>query len=80
MIKTCSKELFTKVREERKAHKTCLSAQDDVNIKKCIEEIIDKDIYKKDYENITIPLIFDKVDYETVKANLTKIVVSNLFK
>lgn len=72
------KELFTKVREERKAHKTCLSAQDDVNIKKCIEEIIDKDIYKKDYENITIPLIFDKVDYETVKVNLTKIVASDL--
>lgn len=36
------------------------SAQDDVNIKKCIEEIIKKDIYKKDYENITVPLIFDK--------------------
>ncbi len=74
------KELFAKVREERKAHKTCLSAQDDVDIKKCIDEIIDKDIYKKDYENITISLVFDKVDYETVKANLTKIVASDLLK
>lgn len=73
------KELFLKVREERKAHKTCLSAQADIDIKACIKDIIDRDIYKKDYENITIPLIYDKVDYYKVKNNLNKIIKTNLF-
>ena len=69
------KALFLKVREERKLHKTCLSAQDGVNIKTCIQEIIDKDVYKKDYENITFPLIFDNASYRTVKENLKNIVL-----
>ena len=73
-------ELFSKVREERKLYKTCLSAQDGIDIKTCFQEIIDKDIYKKDYENITFPLIFDDVRYETVKNNLLSIVKSKLFK
>ena len=73
------KKLFLKVREERKLHKACLSAQDGVDIKKCIQEIIDKDIYKKDYESITLPLIFDKVDYDEVKNNLNTIILDGLF-
>jgi len=73
------KELFLKVREERKTHKTCLSAQDGVDIKVCIQEIIDKDVYRKDYENITAPLIFDKVNYDEVKNNLNRIVSNGLF-
>lgn len=73
------KELFMKVKNERKKHKTCLSAQDGVNVKRCVEDIIGKDIYLNDYLNITIPLIFDSVTYETVKDNLINIVNSNLF-
>ena len=46
-------DLFETVREERKAHKVCFSAQDNVNIKMCLQEIIDKDIYKNDYEIIS---------------------------
>ena len=72
-------DLFKAVREERKNHKICFSAQDGVNIKKCLQEIIDKDIYKNDYEAITAPLIFDKVSYAAVKDNLQKIVNSILF-
>ena len=74
------KGLFLKVREERKAHKTCLSAQDGVDIKTCIQEIISKDIYKKDYESITLPLIFDDIKYESVINNLLIIIKSKLFK
>lgn len=79
VINDSMKELFVKVRKERKTHKFCLSAQDGVNIKKCLQEIIDKDVYKKDYENITASLIFDKVDYEMGRLNLIKIVSSDLF-
>ena len=56
------------------------SAQDGVNVKKCIQEIIDKDIYKRDYESITSSLIFDNVDYKTVKMNLIRISSSRLFR
>lgn len=73
------KQLFSKVREERKAHKTCLSAQDEVNIKSCLQEIIDRDIYKRDYEAISVPLIFEKVSYAEVKAALQGIINSRLF-
>lgn len=67
------KDLFLKVKEERKAHNTCLSAQDGIDIKKCIQEIIDKGIYINDYKNITALLIFDKVEYEQTIANLFNI-------
>lgn len=73
------KQLFHVVREERKKRKTCVSAQDGINIRDCIMEIISKDVFKKDYEAITKPLIFDNVQYETVKKNLKNIVDSDLF-
>ncbi|MBO4792458.1 MAG: nucleotidyl transferase AbiEii/AbiGii toxin family protein, partial [Clostridia bacterium] len=60
--------------------KTCLSAQDDVNIKSCLQEILDQDIYKKDFEYITIPLIFEAVSYDEVKSNLQKVIDSGLLE
>lgn len=73
------KQLFLKVREERKVHKTCLSAQDGINVKSCLQEIMDRDIYKRDYKTITMPLIFEKVGYTEVKAALLRIINSDLF-
>ena len=40
--------------------------------------IIEKDYYKSDYEDITCNLLFEKVDYKTVKDSLTDII--DLFK
>ena len=74
------KQLFLKVRAERKEHKTCLSAQDDVNMKSCLQEIADRDIYKKDFESITIPLIFETTSYDEVKSSLQKVIDSGLFE
>ena len=48
-------------------------------IRDCIMEIISKDVFKKDYEAITKPLVFDNVQYETVKENLKNILDSDLF-
>ncbi len=36
--------------------------------------IIEKDYYKSDYENITCNLLFEIVDYKTVKDSLTDII------
>ena len=58
---------------ERQPHQQiCLSAQDNVDMKTVLGEIIDKAVYQKDYNDITALLIFDDVKYEdaikTLKA------------
>lgn len=72
-------ELMKEVRQERKAHKTCLSAQDEIDLRRLLQEIIRKDAYKKDYEEITTSLLFEKVDYKIVLEALASIVDSKLF-
>ena len=74
------KRLFLKVRAERKEHKACLSAQDDVNIKSCLQEILNRDIYKKDFESITLPLIFETVSYDEAKSAIQRVIDSRLFE
>ena len=72
--------LLREVREERKPHKNCPSAKDGVDLKATLTEIIERDAYKKDYEEITSSLLFEKVDYSTVRSAIEAIVDSNLFE
>lgn len=74
------KELFNQVRVDRKAHPACLSAQDGVDIKELLKEIVDKEIYKNDYETVTALLLFEKVPYKTAIKTLTAIIESDLFE
>ena len=61
--------LYEKVRSERKPHKVCLSAQDNVDMKEILDEIVQKETYKTGYNNITKLLIFEELEYEeAVKA------------
>lgn len=71
--------LLKEVREERKPHQNCYSAKDGIDLKATLMEILEKDAYKKDYEEITASLLFEKVDYSTVKSALKAIVESKLF-
>ena len=66
--------LFNEVRNERKIHEKCLSAMDNVSLAEVLKEIVEKDYYKSDYEDITCNLLFEKVDYKTVKGFLTDII------
>lgn len=67
-------DLFERVRLERKPHQSiCLSAQDDVDIKDVLNEIIDKAAYKNDYNDITALLIFEKLEYEKAITALEKV-------
>lgn len=72
------KDLFALVRTERSGHAACLSAQEGVDLKNLLQEIIDKNIYKSDYEAITTGLLFEEVPYETVRSSLQKIINSGL--
>lgn len=73
------KKLIAEVRADRQPHKTCLSAQDGVNINTLLGEIAGRDFYRKDYESITIPLLFKTVDYQEAKKSITEIASLNLF-
>lgn len=67
------KKLMVAVREERKPHKTCHSAQNGVDMNTLLQEIVDKGVYKSDYKDITEALLFDSVSYETVIEAIRKI-------
>ena len=73
------KKLMGAVREERKPHKTCHSAQDGVDMNALLQEIVDKGVYKSDYKDITEALLFDSVSYETAVESIREIIASGLF-
>lgn len=73
------KRLKEIVRIERKNDKKCPSANDNVNFKALLNEIIEKDVYKSDYEKITSALLFEKLSYDDAIKALEQIVNSNLF-
>lgn len=71
--------LANEVQQERKPHEQCRSAKDEVDMNMLLREIIDKDIYKKDYEDITEKLLFEDVKYDVAIDALKKVVDYNLF-
>lgn len=73
------RQLAIGVKEERKKHKTCLSAQDNIDMNLLLQEIIDKDVYKSDYDSITSSLLFEEVEYHMAIKALQAIVDNRLF-
>ena len=58
----------------KKPHKQCRSAKDGIDMNILLQEIIDKDIYKKDYEDITAKMLFEDVPYISAIKALQRIV------
>ena len=73
------RQLVKDVYEERKGHQNCHSAKDGIDMDSLLQEIIDKEIYKKDYQDITEKILFDKVDYEAAVKALKAVVDFKLF-
>ena len=73
------KPLIASVREDRKPNKTCVSAQDGVNVPALLQEIIDKDFFKKDYNDSTEKLLIKPVYYNEALKSLREIINSRLF-
>ena len=73
------RQLARAVYEERKPHINCRSAKDGVDMHTLLQEIIDRAVYKQDYEDITRKLLFEDVDYETAVCALQTIVDSKIF-
>lgn len=73
------KTLVHNVREERKPHANCRSAKDNIDMNALLQEIVDKEVYKQDYENITAKILFEEVPYETAIMALKKVITSEIF-
>ncbi|MGD9154993.1 MAG: nucleotidyl transferase AbiEii/AbiGii toxin family protein [Bacillota bacterium] len=73
------KRLVREVRNVRRPHRTCLSAQEGVNAQELLERIITEDVYKSDYKKITLALLFEAVDYDTAINALKAVVESGAF-
>ncbi len=73
------KKLKEQVRIERKNDKQCPSANDDVDFKALLGEIIEKEAYRSDYETITSALLFERLSYDEAVTTLEKILKSVLF-
>lgn len=75
-LKALAKEVYI----EREPHEQCRSAKPGVEVNKFLQEIIDVEAYKKDYEDITIKMLFEEVDYETAVSKLQQVVKYGLFE
>lgn len=57
-------KLFNNVKEYRVKLETCYSAHMDKSISTLLKELINEETYKKDYNNITFPLLYDHIKYD----------------
>ena len=71
--------LVKEVRRLREPLPVCPSAQKGVCINNLLTEIIEKEVYRNDYETITKKLLFTYLPYETVIKGIGEIIDSNYF-
>lgn len=73
-------ELVKEVRRVRAENKTiCLSAQLGVNVAEILKSIVDNDIYKADYEDLTSNILQEDVTYETAIRAVEEVARSGIF-
>ena len=73
------RKLIQEVREVRSKASICLSAQPDVNVTELLHKIIHDEVYKEDYNTLTVKLLKEKVDYNEAIQVLRKIADSGFF-
>lgn len=71
--------LVHRVREDRKYHSLCVSAQDNADVPALLEQVIKTGCYKKDYEEHTRTMLYAPCDYEEAITGLEKIIDSGMF-
>lgn len=73
------KELVGKIREHRAKMSICLSAQEGICIPELLKKIIEEDIYKADYEEITTYFQNHPVEYDKAITVLNAIIDAECF-
>ena len=72
-------KLIPQVRQVRSELTICPSAKAEVSVTNILKEIIEKQVYKKDYEDITMGLLFVTETYDTVIQSLQKLADSGVW-
>lgn len=73
------RKLVSEVREVRKCSNICPSAWDDADVPALLQEIIEQQVYKEDYQNVTAALLREEVGYETAIQAVEQIRKSGMF-
>lgn len=73
------KDLIKEVREVRAQSSICFSALPDVDVSGLLKEIIKENVYRNDYENLTIQLLEENISYDMAIESLKKLVESKFF-
>ena len=73
------RQLAASVYEERKPHVNCRSAKEGVVMNALLQEMVDRAVYRQDYEDITRKLLFEDVSYMTAISAVQKIINSKIF-
>lgn len=74
------KVLVKEVRSVRAMTNICPSAQPEVNVPKMLDFLIENEIYRDDYENITARILEEDVDYDVAIEAVRKIATSGMFQ
>ena len=73
------KRRVPEVREVRSNLSICPSAMEEVSVTNILYEIIDKQVYKMDYENITLGLLFVPETYQAVIQSIRQLAESGMW-
>lgn len=74
------KTLVSEVRNVRAMTDICPSAQPGVNVPELLNVLIEKEVYKEDYQNLTLRILEENVSYESAITALHKISDSGMFE
>ena len=66
-------KLMQEVRNDRKASPVCVSAQDNIDIPTVLQQIITENVYRSDYNNLTMHLLEEPIAYERVIDSLRQV-------
>lgn len=72
--------LIPEVRKARSAAAICPSAQNGVSISWLLQKIMDEQVYKADYETLTVQLLEENISYNTAVTSLTDIIDMHIFE
>lgn len=74
------RELVKNVREVRaKNEALCPSAMPDISIPVILNEILSKEIYKRDYNDITLRILDEEIPYDVAKQAIYDVIKEGMF-
>lgn len=73
------RQLIAEVRHVREVLPKCISTRFGVDITETLQKIVDEEVFRKDYEKLTISLLFEPVPYDKAVEALQAIIDERLF-